>query len=224
MIRLQTKPQVTAPGGAYAYGNIKDDTTPGSNDGTPVNKEVYADFHQFFETLIAQSSVTANDLPDNDSNGYQLLQAFLEVINMGGFASAAQGGTAGFNTESAPTMTPDTGTVSSISITSGFNKWRLQNTTLIWQIKVSCTIAGTPNYIDIPLPNNPFSINGWSFANRNHYQRGNYAGATLFDSLVVIVGPPGGGNDKKIRCFAPGGFQNAGSQILDITVIAEISG
>jgi len=78
-IKLSDKPNVTAPGGAYSYGDIKDNS--GSNDGTPVNRLVYADFHQFFERLMALAGVTHNGLPENDTNTYQLMEALTTYIN-----------------------------------------------------------------------------------------------------------------------------------------------
>lgn len=78
-IGLQNKPNVTTPSAEYPYGNIKDNT--GSNDGTPVNVLVYADMHQFFEKLMAEASVSANGLPDNATNTFQLYQALLNVID-----------------------------------------------------------------------------------------------------------------------------------------------
>jgi hypothetical protein len=88
-IPLLSKPNVEEATSDYPYGNIKDNT--GTNNGTPVNKEVYADFHQFFARLLAVGSVTANGLPENNSNGWQYITAlqefiktFLNVINPNG--------------------------------------------------------------------------------------------------------------------------------------------
>jgi hypothetical protein len=79
MIPLASKTNVTAPGGAFPYGNIKDNT--GINDGTPVDKAVYADFHQFFARLVALSSITPNGLPEDVVNGFQYMEAFLDMAN-----------------------------------------------------------------------------------------------------------------------------------------------
>lgn len=74
MIKLADKPN-TAPGNpTFNYGSLIDDD--GSDNGTPVNLIVYSDIHQFFETLMQYSGLTANGLLDNDDNGYQLLAAF----------------------------------------------------------------------------------------------------------------------------------------------------
>ena len=73
--RIVDFPNTSAISGSEPYGNIKDDT--GSNDGTPVDKQVYADKHQFFAWLMDKAGVTPNSLPDNLTNGFQLGQALL---------------------------------------------------------------------------------------------------------------------------------------------------
>lgn len=78
MIRLQDLPRVTAPGGAYPYGNIKDDT--GVGDGTPINVETMADIFQFFARMFNQSGLSSNGLPDNQTNGFQYYLAMLQAM------------------------------------------------------------------------------------------------------------------------------------------------
>lgn len=78
-IPLHDKPNVTAPGGDYPYGDIKDN--PGDGTGTPVNRLVTADFHQFFARMLAISGVAANGLPENNANGFQYFEAMLKVIS-----------------------------------------------------------------------------------------------------------------------------------------------
>lgn len=63
----------------YPYGRIKDNT--GAGDGTPVNEFVYGDIHQFFAKLITLSGIVPNDLPDNEINGYQTIQALKEFAS-----------------------------------------------------------------------------------------------------------------------------------------------
>jgi hypothetical protein len=95
-IRLQDKPNTIAPDATYPYGDIKDDD--GSNNGTPVNREVYADIHQFFETLMVSASIAFNGLRDNAVNGFQYitaLAAFVRAIT----ASETQSGTAEIATQ-----------------------------------------------------------------------------------------------------------------------------
>ena len=71
---INQKANTTSPNSVYPFGDIKDDS--GQNDGTPVNRSVYADFHQFFEKLMNSAGTVANGLPDNADNGFQLFEAF----------------------------------------------------------------------------------------------------------------------------------------------------
>lgn len=74
---IQQKTRTVAPGGDYtSFGRIKDDT--GSNDGTPVDVEVYNDFHEFFDYLMQLAGVTPNGLADNDTNGFQLVESLFK--------------------------------------------------------------------------------------------------------------------------------------------------
>jgi len=63
----------------YPNGRIKDNT--GSGDGTPVNEFVYGDIHEFFAKLMREGGLTYNDLPDNESQGYQLVEALKAFAN-----------------------------------------------------------------------------------------------------------------------------------------------
>ena len=73
MIKLENKKNVTAPDANFPFGNIKDDS--GLGDGTPVDLEVYADFHQFFAKLFNLSGLTSNNLPESETNGFQYIEA-----------------------------------------------------------------------------------------------------------------------------------------------------
>ncbi len=57
----------------YPNGRIKDNT--GAGDGTPVNRLLYSDLHEFFAKIMRMAALTYNALPDNEGNGYQLVQA-----------------------------------------------------------------------------------------------------------------------------------------------------
>lgn len=78
-IKLLDKPNVEASSVDYPFGSIQDVT--GLTPGTPVSRLVYGDFHQFFEKLMDLSGITHNDLPDNETNGYQLVRAFARLAN-----------------------------------------------------------------------------------------------------------------------------------------------
>lgn len=76
---LASKPNTVAPGGAYPYGDVKDNT--GANDGTNVNKLLVADFLQFFERLMALAGVSANGLPENNTNSWQYITALQKYVS-----------------------------------------------------------------------------------------------------------------------------------------------
>ena len=93
-IKLEDKVNTEAPSATYPFGNIKDNT--GSNNGTPVDKNVYADFHQFFAKMMSESGIAYNGLPDNNTDGFQYWLALVKAIedNSGNY-SAISGITAG---------------------------------------------------------------------------------------------------------------------------------
>lgn len=84
MIPLLDKPNVMPADAEYPYGDIRD-REPGQANGTPVNREVYADHHQFFEELMSDNVIYGGDapngLPDNYYNGFQLNRALDKVID-----------------------------------------------------------------------------------------------------------------------------------------------
>ena len=57
----------------YLNGRIKDNT--GSGDGTPVNERVYGDFHQLVAKLMNLAGLSFNNLPENETNGYQFIES-----------------------------------------------------------------------------------------------------------------------------------------------------
>ena len=76
-IALQDKTNVDAPSVDYPFGKIRD----GEDSGTPVNTEVYGDFHQFFAKLLNEAGITPNGQFDNDDNGFQYVNALKQLIN-----------------------------------------------------------------------------------------------------------------------------------------------
>ncbi len=68
---------VDAPSTNYPSGRIrnKNTSTDPITRGTPVVEEIYGDQIQFFQKLMSLAGLTANDLPDNVENGYQLIEA-----------------------------------------------------------------------------------------------------------------------------------------------------
>lgn len=77
-IELANKQNVEAPSLTYEFGSIKDN--PGDFSGTPFDRAVYSDFHQWASKMFDNSGLTYNNLPDNTTNGYQFYEAMRENI------------------------------------------------------------------------------------------------------------------------------------------------
>jgi hypothetical protein len=77
-VPLANKLNVEAPSAGFPFGNIKDN--PGDNSGTAVNKAVYADLHQFFAKMFAESGLAYNNLPESATDGFQYFQALLALF------------------------------------------------------------------------------------------------------------------------------------------------
>lgn len=63
----------------YPNGRIKNQT--GIGDGTPVNEEVYGDLHEMKDKLMRLYGIAHNGLPDNEQNGYQLIEALIALAS-----------------------------------------------------------------------------------------------------------------------------------------------
>lgn len=78
MKRLVDKVNVNPANPVYPYGQFRDD--PGDGTGTPVSVEFFTDIVQTFEKIFAESGMTANGVPDNQSNGWQLFEAMKTTL------------------------------------------------------------------------------------------------------------------------------------------------
>lgn len=76
-IKLTTKQNTDPAVYPWPYGKIRDNSGP--NDGTPVNTQVYGDYHQFFAVLLQNGSIVANDLPENSNNSFQYSLALANI-------------------------------------------------------------------------------------------------------------------------------------------------
>ena len=76
MIQLKNKENTTPPDYDYPFGDMKDDTNAGLDDGNRMNRNFHSDYVQFFEKMFSDSGILANGLPDNDYTGFQLYEAF----------------------------------------------------------------------------------------------------------------------------------------------------
>lgn len=77
-IGLKNLPDIQAIDSDYPDGQIKDDSVPGSFDGTEVNKRAYADMHQFFAKIMREAGIEPNGIFDNEYSGNQYWEAFVE--------------------------------------------------------------------------------------------------------------------------------------------------
>ena len=69
--------------GNYPNARIKDNT--GLGDGTPVNEAVYGDIHETFAKLMRLYGISYNGQPDNESIGYQLVDAMRALASKNDF-------------------------------------------------------------------------------------------------------------------------------------------
>lgn len=72
-IGLSNQQNISTPNGTYPEGDIQDN--PGDNTGTPFDRRVYADYHQSLAKLLRMASITPNGNYDNETNGFQYIQA-----------------------------------------------------------------------------------------------------------------------------------------------------
>lgn len=68
---------------AYPSGRIKNNS--GVGDGTGVNEATKGDLHQMIEKLMRLYAITPNDLPDNETNGFQLIDALRGLASKNDF-------------------------------------------------------------------------------------------------------------------------------------------
>jgi len=67
----------------YPDGRIKDNT--GAGDGTPVNEFTKGDIHQTVMKAKRLYGITENGLPDNETNGFQMLEGFIALASKNDF-------------------------------------------------------------------------------------------------------------------------------------------
>lgn len=73
MRQLVNAPNVDTPTADYPKGRVRNKV--GATIGTTYTEELVGDLYQLFQKLVVDASITENDLPDNVTNGYQLLDA-----------------------------------------------------------------------------------------------------------------------------------------------------
>lgn len=63
----------------YPNGRVKDNS--GIGDGTYVNERTKGDLHQMIERLMILAGITPNNLPDNVTNGYQIIDSLIALAS-----------------------------------------------------------------------------------------------------------------------------------------------
>lgn len=76
--QLSSVPNTDPPDGEYPGGKIRNDNPP--TDGTPVIEELYGDITQFFHKLMRLAGISYNDLPENETQGFQFIQAMAAYV------------------------------------------------------------------------------------------------------------------------------------------------
>lgn len=83
MRKLNTNPNVITSDSNYPNGRIRNNT--GTGNGTPVNESVYGDIHVNRDKLMDLYGITANALPDNEANGYQIIESMRALASKNDF-------------------------------------------------------------------------------------------------------------------------------------------
>lgn len=79
MIPLANKTNVTIGDPDYPFGKSQDVTTSGAGNGTPIDFVRFNDWDQLMEKIMEASGITPNGQPDNESDGFQLWEAFRRI-------------------------------------------------------------------------------------------------------------------------------------------------
>jgi len=86
MRKLSSNPNVILSDPNFPNGRIRNNT--GTGNGTPVNEAVYGDIHVNKDKLMDLYGIVANGLPDNEANGYQMIEALRALASKNDFILA----------------------------------------------------------------------------------------------------------------------------------------
>jgi len=75
---LTSIPDIQAPDADYPVGRIQNEDAP--IVGTPIIEELYGDVVQFFHKLIRLAGITHNGLPENETQGFQFIEALAYYV------------------------------------------------------------------------------------------------------------------------------------------------
>jgi hypothetical protein len=74
---LENLTNVEPASAEFPFGDLKNNT--GTNNGTPVNRDLLTDLIQFGQKMASEAGITMNDVPDNEYDGWQLYEAFRKL-------------------------------------------------------------------------------------------------------------------------------------------------
>lgn len=152
---------VNAPGAPYPFGRTRD--TAGAIEGTVVNEALIGDVLVTFQKLAALAGVTLNSLPDNDTNGYQLVEAISKAVLV--------------NKNTYGVQTIDLG---ADDVTNGDYRDVLES---------SLTLKGTPLFfywIDTSTVDTLYLVTKWFYDNST-YRIFNNSGGTITNAKIKII-------------------------------------
>ena len=171
-IKLEDKVNTEAPSATYPFGNIKDNT--GSNNGTPVDKNVYADFHQFFAKMMSESGIAYNGLPDNNTDGFQYWLALVEAVK----------NNCGFYTDVSSSITVAGGITTSYLEAREYANGTISISAVL---AFSANIAADTNILS-NIPNSPpTAFVGYTAAGGTKNMVGLYAAATHISNPFAVI-------------------------------------
>lgn len=75
---LQQTPNIAPPSTDYPNGNIVDEAS--GIPGTSLSQILYGDLMVSFHKLMDEAGISFNNLPDNETNGYQALQGLFQSV------------------------------------------------------------------------------------------------------------------------------------------------
>lgn len=86
MRKLDINPNVITSDPNFPNGRIRNNT--GTGNGTPVNESVYGDIHVNKDKLMDLYGIEPNNLPDNEVNGYQIIESQRALASKNDFVLA----------------------------------------------------------------------------------------------------------------------------------------
>lgn len=194
----------------YPNGKLVDNP-----NGTLVDEAMLGDLLYNINKAANLAGITMNETPDNESNGYQILQALcnMKTTSLTGVGDWIDAGTPSVTAVGGGSMTIDGGDVD-------YNRIKFIGKTLFWQMKLSSvSVSGTVSSVVITPPTEmsdtdlDYVNNGMRFYGFINGQPGlivSLGGASNPGELTIY--PAGGGN------FTTG----TNDQAYDFSIVAEL--